>query len=125
MLVLKLYLYSNMKFKEITPVCKLSDQCTFFFAGVPLLLRSSSFQHYFFLQFSTVVTTFFRMEDLDEQLLVTKIEVSCWEDQLKQAVSLLQLNNILYAIHSNSIQSQVHHFNNYVFHYILPFSGIY
>ena len=43
------------------------------------------------------------MEDLDEQLLIAKIEASCWKDQLKQAVNPLQLINILYAIQSNSI----------------------
>ena len=31
------------------------------------------------------------MEDLDECLLIAKIEVSCWKDQLKQAVSQFQL----------------------------------
>ena len=43
------------------------------------------------------------MEGLDEHLLIAKIEVSCWKDQLKQVASPLQLINILYAIQSNSI----------------------
>ena len=60
------------------------------------------------------------MEDLDECLLIAKIEVSCWKDQLKQAVSPLQLINILYVIQSISISSQVHYSNNYVSYYILP-----
>ena len=33
------------------------------------------------------------MEDLDEHLLLTGIEISCWKDQLKQAVSQLQFTN--------------------------------
>ena len=43
------------------------------------------------------------MEDLDEHLSIAKIEVSCWKDQLKQAVSPLQLINILHVIQSISI----------------------
>ena len=43
------------------------------------------------------------MEDLDECLLIAKIEESCWKDQLTQVVSPLQWINILYAIQSNSI----------------------
>ena len=38
------------------------------------------------------------MEDLDECLLIAKIEVSCWKEKLKQAVSPLQLINILHVI---------------------------
>ena len=43
------------------------------------------------------------MEDLDEHLLIAKIEVSCWKDQLKQAVSPFQFINTLHAIQSISI----------------------
>ena len=38
------------------------------------------------------------LEDLDEWLLLAKIEISCWKDQLKQAVSQLQFINTLAAI---------------------------
>ena len=61
------------------------------------------------------------MEDLDEHLLIAKIEVACWKDQLKQVVSPLQLITISYTSQSISIQSQVHCSNNYVSYYILPF----
>ena len=43
------------------------------------------------------------MEDLDEHLLIAKIEVSCWKDQLKQAVSEFQFINTLHTIQSISI----------------------
>ena len=46
------------------------------------------------------------MEDLDGQLLIARIEVSCWKDQLKQAVSSLQLNNI-FSIEFNQILFKV------------------
>ena len=39
--------------------------------------------------FLTIITVFFQMENLDECLLITKIEVSCWKEQLKQVVSSL------------------------------------
>ena len=65
------------------------------------------------------------MEDLDEHLMIAKIEVSCWKEQLKQAVSPLQFITISYSSQSILIQSQVHHSNNYVSHYIPPFLGIY
>ena len=38
------------------------------------------------------------LEDLDEQLLLAKIKISCWKDQLKQTVSQLQFINTLDAI---------------------------
>ena len=47
----------------------------------------------------------FKMEDLDVQLLLAKIEVSYWKDQLKQAVSQLRFTNTLHAIQSISIES--------------------
>ena len=72
----------------------------------------------FFLQFSTAVTVFFQMEDLDKHLMIVKIEVSCWKEQLKQAVSPLQFITISYSSQSILIQSQVYHSNNYVSHYI-------
>ena len=40
------------------------------------------------------------MEDIDEHLLIADIEVSCWKDQLKQAVSQLFITNIFHAIQS-------------------------
>ena len=30
----------------------------------------------------------FTMEDLDSRLFITDIEISCWQDQLRQAVSI-------------------------------------
>ena len=30
----------------------------------------------------------FTMEDLDSRLYITGVEVSCWQDQLRQAVSI-------------------------------------
>ena len=38
------------------------------------------------------------MEDLDERLILTEIKISCWKDQLKQAVSQLQFTNTLHEI---------------------------
>ena len=38
------------------------------------------------------------MEDLDEHLILGEIEISCWKDQLKQAVSQLQFTNSFHAI---------------------------
>ena len=74
--------------------------------SVPIL-RPSTYLHIFFYNFLLLslycVLCFFQMEDLDECLLIAKIEVSCWKDQLKQAVSPLQLINILHAIQSISI----------------------
>ena len=36
--------------------------------------------------------TIFTMEDLDARLFITGIEVSCWQDQLRQAVSIYYLS---------------------------------
>ena len=62
------------------------------------------------------------MEDLEECLLIAKIEVSCWEDQPKQVVSQFQFINMFQAIPSISIQSQAHHSNNPASGHILPLS---
>ena len=43
------------------------------------------------------------MEEIKECLLTTGIEVSCWIDQLKQAVSQYLTLNILHAIQPISI----------------------
>ena len=40
------------------------------------------------------------MEEIDEHLLITSIEVSCWKDQLKQVISQYLTLNILHAIQS-------------------------
>ena len=92
-----------MKFREIVPVCKSSDYHAVFLHEC-INFETFKLPIHFFLQFSTVVTVlctvFFQMEDLDEHLLITKMEVSCWKDQLKQAVSPLQLINIFHAIQS-------------------------
>ena len=37
----------------------------------------------------------FIMDDRDERLLIAKLEVSCWKDQLKQAVSHSQFSNLV------------------------------
>ena len=42
------------------------------------------------------------MEEIDEYLLITGIEVSCWKEQLKQAVSQYLILDILHAIQSIS-----------------------
>ena len=42
------------------------------------------------------------MEEIDEHLLITGIEVSCWKDQLKQVVSQCLTLNILHALQSIS-----------------------
>ena len=38
------------------------------------------------------------MEEIDEHLLITGIEVSCWKGQLKQAVSQYLTTNTFHAI---------------------------
>ena len=43
-----------------------------------------------------------KMEEIDECLLITSIEVSRWKEQLKQVVSQYHTLNILYAIQSIS-----------------------
>ena len=40
------------------------------------------------------------MEDLDEHLKLAEIEISCWQDQLKQAVSQPQFTNTFHVIQS-------------------------
>ena len=42
------------------------------------------------------------MEDIDDHLLIADIEVSCWKDQPKQAVSQHLTTNIFHAIQSIS-----------------------
>ena len=110
-----------MKFREKVPVYKLSDQCTFLFVGASVLWRSSSFWHNFSYNFLLLLRYFSKWANLDECLMITKIEVSCWKEQLKQAVSPLQFISISYSSQSISIPSQVHCSNNYVSHYIPPF----
>ena len=39
-----------------------------------------------------------KMEEIDECLLITSIEVSCWKEQLRQVVSQYYTLNILHAI---------------------------
>ena len=46
------------------------------------------------------------LEDLDEQLLLAKLEISCWKGQLIHAVSQLQFTNTLYALQSISLENQ-------------------
>ena len=84
-------------------------------------MKIFEFPTQFSLQFSTTLMMFFQMEDLDEHLMIAKIEVSCWNEQLKQAVSPLQFITISYSSQSILIHSQVYHSNNYVSHYIPPF----
>ena len=38
------------------------------------------------------LTSFSIMEDLDTRLFIASVEVSCWQDQLKQAVSISYLS---------------------------------
>ena len=62
------------------------------------------------------------MENLDEHLLIAKIEVSCWKEQLKQVVSSLQLINISDVISSIPIlklvtSSQQSCFSSYLSHF--------
>ena len=89
-----------MKLKEIVPVHRSSDYPTFFLcecANSEILELSTNFCCNFLLYH------IFKMEDLDEHLLIAKIEVSCWKDQLKQAVSTFQFINTLHTIQSISI----------------------
>ena len=39
-----------------------------------------------------IVTSFSVMEDLDTRLFIAGVEVSCWQDQLRQAVSISYLS---------------------------------
>ena len=39
-----------------------------------------------------IVTSFSIMEDLDFRLFIAGVEVSCWQDQLRQAVSISYLS---------------------------------
>ena len=85
-----------MRFKEIVPVCRSSDYPTFFLhvcANLEILELFTNF----------LLCHTFKMEDLDEHLLIAKIEVSCWRDQLKQVVGQFQFINTLYTIQSISI----------------------
>ena len=40
------------------------------------------------LAFDSGFYTVFTMEDLDSRLFIAGVEVSCWQDQLRQAVSI-------------------------------------
>ena len=77
---------------EITPVYKLSDllqshaTCSFDSCfGLHFIFHHASFGY---LTFSTT------MEDSGEWLLLTKLEISFWQEQLKQAVSTYSRSNI-------------------------------
>ena len=93
-----------MKLKEIVPVHRSSDYPTFFLcecANFETLELSTNFCYNFLLNF--LLCHSFKMEDLNECLLIAKIEVSCWKDQLKQVVSPFQFIKILHTIQSISI----------------------
>ena len=57
------------------------------------------------------------MEDINEHLLIANIEIFCWKDQLKQAVSQLLTTNTFHAIQSISFQNQICNFKT-IFHFI-------
>ena len=44
------------------------------------------------LAFDSGSYTIFTMEDLDSRLFIAGVEVSCWQDQLRQAVSIYYLS---------------------------------
>ena len=45
---------------------------------------------------SYIVTSFSIMEDLDSRLFIAGVEVSCWQDQLRQAVSISYLSLFIF-----------------------------
>ena len=93
----------------------------FFLCGCASFTKILKFLTQFFLQFSTAGMLFFQLKDLDEHLMIARIEVSCLEEQLNQVVSPLQFITISYSNQSISIQIIVYHSNNYISHYIPPF----
>ena len=44
------------------------------------------------LAFDSESYTVFTFEDLDSRLFIAEVEVSCWQDQLRQAVSIYYLS---------------------------------
>ena len=52
------------------------------------------------LVFDSESPTVFTMEDLDSRLFIAGVEVSCWQDQLRQAVSINYLSILLNPISS-------------------------
>ena len=64
-------------FIEILPVQKSSDLTSLIICGFTLCAY-----------FSVAFCITFLMEDLDSRLFITGVEISCWQDQLTQAVSV-------------------------------------
>ena len=64
-------------FLEILPVQKSSDLTSLIIHGFTL--------HTYF---SAAFCISFIMEDLDSRLFIAGVDVSCWQDQLRQAVSI-------------------------------------
>ena len=56
------------------------------------------------------------LEDLDEQPLLAKLEISCWKDQLIHAVSQFQFTNTLHAIQSISLENQAWNFKKVLYY---------
>ena len=50
--------------------------------------------------FDSESPTVFTMEDLDSRLFIAGVEVSCWQDQLRQAVRIYYLSIFLNHISS-------------------------
>ena len=71
-------------FLEILPVQKSSDFTSLIICGFTL----SAYFSYAFDSESYIV---FIMQDLDSRLFIAEVEVFCWQDQLRQAVSIYYL----------------------------------
>ena len=64
-------------FVEILPVQKSSHLTSLIICGFTLHAH-----------FSAAFCITFIMEDLDSRLFIAGVEISCWQDQLRQAVSI-------------------------------------
>ena len=70
-------------FLEILPVQKSSDLTSLIIHGFTLHA-----QFFHALTFNSKFCIAFTMEDLDCRLFIAGVEVSCWQDQLRQVVSI-------------------------------------
>ena len=50
-----------------------------------------------------IFLSFHKMEAIDEHLLIVDIEISCWKDQLRQAVSQSYITDFFYLFQSTSV----------------------
>ena len=65
--------------------------------------------------------TFSAMEDLDARLFIVDVEVSCWQDQLRQAVSICFILSFklfkLFFIKHNFLDYQDDDMHRLIFHF--------